>query len=134
MSLEEMALASRERALAPYSGYRVGAAIETESGTVFTGVNIENASYGLTICAERVAVFSAINAGARQFVRIVVATDSTEPATPCGACRQVLWELCGDIPVTLVNPAGRQRTLRLSDLLPHAFDRRDLDAVQPPGE
>lgn len=130
MTLEAQALSARERAYAPYSNYRVGAAIESASGEVFTGANVENASYSLTICAERVAVCAAVAAGVREFSRIAVATESAEPAAPCGACRQVLWELCGDISVTLVNPAGRQRTLRLSELLPHAFDRKDLDSAR----
>src|SRR5262252_5589168 len=101
------ALAAREHAHAPFSGFRVGAALEDESGRVHTGCNVENASYGLTLCAERVAIFKAISEGARRFLRIAVAADTDTLTPPCGACRQILWEFCGDIEVILVNPRGK---------------------------
>ncbi len=120
--LIEAALKAREHAHAPFSGFRVGAAVEDAEGRVYTGCNIENASYGLTLCAERVAVFKALSEGARRFKRIVVAADTDRLTPPCGSCRQVLWEFCGDVEVVLVNLAGSQESLRLSELLPRPFD------------
>jgi cytidine deaminase len=125
-ALVEAARQARLRAHAPYSGFLVGAALESQDGAVYAGCNVESASYGLTICAERVAVFQAIAAGARQFQRMVVVTDVTTPAAPCGACRQVLWDLCGDIEITLANLSGYAETLRLSDLFPRPFDDRAM--------
>lgn len=118
--LVEKAREVRERAYAPYSGFLVGAALEAEDGSLFTGCNVENASYGLVICAERVAVGSAVAAGARRFRRIAVVTESDPPAAPCGACRQVLFEFAPDAEVIAVGP---RRTLewRVRDLLPDAF-------------
>lgn len=123
----EAALAARDRAHAPYSGFRVGAALEDETGRVHTGCNIENATYGLTVCAERVAVFKAVSEGARKFRRIAIAADAEKLTPPCGACRQILWEFCGDIEVALVNPRGGSETLRLSALFPRPFDGGFLD-------
>lgn len=113
---------ARERAHAPFSNFRVGAALHATSGRVFTGCNVENSSYGLTVCAERVAVFTAIAEGERSFdaIAVVAATDALTP--PCGACRQVLWDLCGDVEIILANLAGRRETMRLSLLLPRPFD------------
>jgi len=116
------ALSARERALAPFSKFRVGAALEDDTGEVYTGCNIENATYGLTMCAERVAVFKAVSEGARRFRRIAVAADTETLTPPCGACRQILWEFCGDIEILLCNPRGKSESLRLKDLLPRAFD------------
>ncbi len=121
-SLADAALAAREHAHAPYSKFRVGAALEDAAGRVHTGCNIENASYGLTICAERVAVFKAMSEGARRFRRIAVAADTDSLTPPCGACRQILWEFCGDIEVVLVNPRGKSERLHLKDLFPRPFD------------
>ncbi len=122
--LAQAALSAREHAHAPYSKFKVGAALEHKSGRVFTGCNVENASYGLTLCAERVAVFKAISEGAhpREFTRIAVAADTPSPTPPCGACRQILWEFCGPIELTLVNLHGATETVNLADLLPRAFD------------
>jgi cytidine deaminase len=120
--LQAAALAARENAHAPYSKFRVGAALEDASGRMHTGCNIENATYGLTLCAERVAVFKAISEGAREFRRIAVAADTDTLTPPCGACRQILWEFCGDIEIVLVNPRGKSEMLRLKELLPRAFD------------
>ena len=114
------------RALADYSHFKVGAAIETASGDVIAGCNIENASYGLTMCAERVAMFKALSEGHRSFRRIVVLADTPSPTPPCGACRQILWEFAGDIEVLLVNLQGVQTSHRMADLLPGAFDARFL--------
>jgi len=118
---------ARTKAYAVYSNFFVGAAVETSSGKIFQGCNVENASYGLTVCAERTALFSAITAGEREFTRLVVATDSG--VSPCGACRQVIWELCGDIPITLIDGNGICKETRSSELLPQAFSQRDLDSA-----
>ena len=107
----------------PYSKLKVGAALRTKDGRIFTGCNIEAASFGLTICAERVAVFSALAAGARKFSEIAIVSSAEDPITPCGACRQVLWELCGDVKVSLYNLKGRCRSFRLSQLLPFPFEK-----------
>lgn len=109
----------REKAYAPYSKYRVGAAILAEDGRIFTGVNVENASYGLTICAERTAVFSAITAGARQLLAVAICTEFV--GSPCGACRQVMSEFAGDIPVWLCDSTGKARETSLHTLLPDHF-------------
>jgi len=120
--LAAAALKARRFAHAPFSHFSVGAALEDDGGRVHSGCNVENATYGLTVCAERVAVFKAISEGARKFRRIAVAADTDKPTPPCGACRQILWEFCGDIPVTLVNPRGASETLALKDLFPRPFD------------
>lgn len=119
-SLEAAARKAQQQAWAPYSKFRVGAALEAEDGTVFTGCNVENASYGLTICAERAALVSAVTAGARRFRRVVVVTDSEPPAAPCGACRQVLAEFGTDLMVESIS-GGSRRSWRLDQLLPDAF-------------
>ena len=116
------ALAARLYAHAPYSNFLVGAALEAEDGRIFTGCNVENATYGLTVCAERVAVFKAISEGARKFKAIAVSADTERLTPPCGACRQILWEFLGDVPLTLVNLAGKTEQLRLSDIFPRPFD------------
>ena len=113
---------ARENACCAYSHFKVGAALEDESGRIHTGCNVENASYGLTVCAERVAVWKAVSEGARTFRRIVIAAGGNKLAPPCGACRQILWEFCGNIEVVLVNPRGESRSLRMADLLPEPFD------------
>ena len=110
---------------APYSNFRVGAALEAEDGRVFVGCNVENASYGLTICAERVAAGTAVAAGATRFRRVVVVTDVDPPAAPCGACRQFLVEFGTDIDVMAVGPKSSRRW-RLADLLPATFDKGSL--------
>jgi cytidine deaminase len=113
----------RERAHAPYSGFKVGAALEEENtGRIFTGCNIENATYGLSLCAERVAVFKAVSEGARRFVRVAVTADSQKLTPPCGACRQILWEFCGNIELILANLQGETNILSMRDLFPRPFD------------
>lgn len=124
--LTKAALDARAHAVAPYSNFRVGAALITPEGKVYSGCNVENATYGLSVCAERVALWKALSEGERAFSRIAVATDSARPATPCGACRQLLWEFAGDIEVILVNPQGRSETFQLAALFPEAFDGRSL--------
>ena len=116
------ARAVRERAYAPFSGFKVGAAIEDESGHVFTGCNIENATYGLTICAERVAIFKAISEGAGKLTRVAVIADTDKLTPPCGACRQLLWEFCGDAELILANLSGKQELLSVKDIFPRPFD------------
>jgi cytidine deaminase len=120
------ARAARDHAVADFSGFKVGAALETQDGQVITGCNVENASYGLTICAERVAIFKALSEGHRTFNQIVVVADTGSPTPPCGACRQIIWEFCGDIPVTLANLTTVTKTLQMKDLLPLPFDKRLL--------
>ncbi len=120
--LADAALAVRAHAHAPFSKFRVGAALEDSSGRIHTGCNVENATYGLTMCAERVAIFKAISEGAREFRRIAVAADADSLTPPCGACRQLLWEFCGDIEVILVNPHGVRESVQLKDLFPRPFD------------
>lgn len=120
--LAAAALAAREHAHAPFSKFRVGAALEDDSGRVHTGCNVENATYGLTMCAERIAVFKAVSEGARRFRCIAIAADTETLTPPCGACRQILWEFCGDIEILLCNPRGKSESLRLKDLFPRAFD------------
>jgi cytidine deaminase len=121
-ALMDAALHVREHAHAPFSRFKVGAALEDDAGRIHTGCNVENATYGLTICAERVAVFKAVSEGARRFRRIAIAADTETLTPPCGACRQILWEFCGDIEITLLNPRGASEALRLRDLLPRPFD------------
>ena len=124
--LIEAATKARENAFAPYSNFKVGAAVETASGKIFTGCNVENASYGLTVCAERVAIWKAVSEGARDFIGITIVADTDELTPPCGACRQIIWEFCGDIPVTLANLQDKSETLQMSKLLPKAFGREFL--------
>lgn len=126
-ALQQVALDARERAHAPFSHFLVGAAIEAADGRIFGGCNVENSSYGLTICAERTAIFRAVAEGAKRFTRIAVVVDTPKLTPPCGACRQVLWDLCGDLEVILFNLRGERETFRLSDLLPRAFDATYLD-------
>ncbi len=120
------ARAAREHAVAPYSHFKVGAALEAEDGTIITGCNVENATYGLTVCAERVAMFKALSDGHRTFRRVVVVADTAAPTPPCGACRQILWEFGGDLEVTMANLSAVTATMQLKDLFPLPFDRRLL--------
>ncbi len=122
----QLARTAREAAHAPFSGFKVGAALRARAGEVVTGCNIENASYGLTLCAERVAVFKAVSEGIRGFDAIAVVVDSPHLAAPCGPCRQILWEFCGDIWVRMENLRGRGTTRRMSELLPLPFDQGNL--------
>ena len=117
---------AREKARATFSHFKVGAALETTDGRVVTGCNVENATYGLTVCAERVAVLKAVSDGHRQFARIAIVTDAPEPAPPCGACRQILWEFAGDIEVILADLTQEKGRFRLGELLPLPFDSRFL--------
>ncbi|MGL6095923.1 MAG: cytidine deaminase [Fimbriiglobus sp.] len=116
------ALAARELAFAPYSQFRVGAALEADDGAVITGCNVESASYGLTLCAERVAVVKAVSEGKRRFRRVAVVADTQTLTPPCGACRQLLWEFAPDATVVLANLQGTSATFTVRELLPHGFD------------
>lgn len=124
--LVEAARAAREHAVCDFSHFKVGAAVETDTGEIVTGCNVENATYGLTVCAERVAIFKALSEGKRAFRRIVVVADTQAPTPPCGACRQIIWEFCGDIEVVLANLTEVTTTMRMKDLLPLPFDKRLL--------
>ena len=119
--LVDEARKARENAVAPFSKFRVGAALRTVEGKVYRGCNVENCTYGLTVCAERVALLTALAAGERKFTAVAVVTQSEEPSTPCGPCRQLMWEYCGDIDVTLANLTGRRVEYKLSTLFPHPF-------------
>ena len=123
--LVDAARAAQQQAYCPYSHYRVGAALLADDGRIFVGCNVENASYGLTVCAERSAVFAAVSSGARSFRRIVVATDSEPPGPPCGACRQVLAEFGAGLEVESVGPTQSKRW-RIGELLPDAFSKEML--------
>jgi cytidine deaminase len=124
-TLVDAARAAQQRAYAPYSRFRVGCALEADDGRVFVGCNVENASYGLTICAERAALCAAVAAGAQRFRRAVVVSDADPPAAPCGACRQVLSEFGPDLRVDAVSPAGSM-TWTIAELLPAAFGKEQL--------
>jgi cytidine deaminase len=126
-SLVHAARVARERATAAFSDFKVGAALETADGRIITGCNIENCTYGLTMCAERVAMFKAVSEGHRAFRRIAIVADTTQATSPCGACRQILWEFAGDIEVILADLTGITMTHTLKGLLPHPFDARFIE-------
>jgi len=126
VALVEAARDARTRAVAPYSNFKVGAALLASDGQVIKGCNVENASYGLTVCAERVALLKALSDGYRHFTAIAVVADTNAPTPPCGPCRQLLWEYCGDIPVVMANLTQVTGQHQLKDLLPLPFDGRLL--------
>lgn len=117
---------ARERAVTPFSNFRVGAAVETDDGRVYTGCNIESASYGLTVCAERIAIWKALSEGERHFKRLAVVADTDDLTPPCGTCRQIIWEFCRDAVIIFANLRGQAESFRMSELLPRAFDVRFL--------
>lgn len=121
--LIEKAKKARERAYAPYSKFKVGTALLTKGGKVYTGANVENATFGLTVCAERIAIFKAITDGEKNFVKIAVVADKNEPVTPCGACRQVLSEFASDLKIICANLKGKTERYSLKKLLPEAFEK-----------
>lgn len=121
------AIEAREASFSPYSGFAVGAALETLDGEIIIGCNVESATYGLTMCAERTAIFKAMSDGKHRFSSITIAADTETLTPPCGACRQIIWEFCGDIPVTMCNLDGQSDTVQMSELLPGAFDGKFLD-------
>ena len=124
--LVEAARAVRDNAYAPFSKFKVGSALETDDGEIIVGSNVESASYGLTVCAERVAVWNAISQGKRKIVKIAVVADTEELTPPCGVCRQIIWEFGGDIPVIFANLHGKVEMVQMKDLLPRAFDTKFL--------
>ena len=125
-ALVDNARRAREHAVADYSHFKVGAALQTADGTIVTGCNVENATYGLTICAERVAMFKALSEGHRRFTRVAIVADTEAPTPPCGACRQILWEFGGDLEIVLANLHAETGRHALRDLLPLPFDARLL--------
>lgn len=125
-TLVPAAIAARERAFAPFSKFKVGAALEAEDGSIVTGCNVESSSYGLTMCAERVAIFKGVSEGKRHFTRVAIVADTEKLTSPCGACRQLLWEFAPDAEVILANLKGDMKTLRMRELLPDAFDASQL--------
>tara|TARA_B100000029_G_C17414995_1_gene902153 strand:+ start:621 stop:1004 length:384 start_codon:yes stop_codon:yes gene_type:complete len=122
--LTDMAIAMRKKSHSPYSKYKVGAAVQTENGLIFGGCNIESSSYGLTCCAERVAIYNAISAGYKKITSLAVATENG--GMPCGACRQVIWDLCRNIPIYICNKTGYMKTVYSIEILPDAFDNTFL--------
>lgn len=120
--LVEAASRYRGNAVSKRSGFSVGAALEDAEGKIWGGCNVENSTYGLTVCAERVAIWKALSEGVRAFRSIAVVTGADEPTPPCGACRQILWEFAGDVPVVMATTGGRRKRLRLSELFPEPFD------------
>jgi cytidine deaminase len=128
-SSEELVAAAksaRENSYAPFSDFRVGAAIEMEDGEIIAGCNVESASYGLTVCAERVAIWKAISEGKHKIKHLAVVADTEELTPPCGVCRQIIWEFGGNVPVILANLNGKRETVEMKDLLPRAFDTKFL--------
>lgn len=117
---------ARERAYAPYSHFKVGAALRTKEGKIYTGCNVENAVYGATACAERVGIWKAVSEGEKAFTHIAIVADTQELTPPCGICRQVIWEICGDIAVIFANLNDKNETLQMTELLPRAFDTKFL--------
>lgn len=124
--LIDSARQARTRAFAPFSNFKVGAAVETKSGKIFTGCNVESAAYSGTACAERVAIWKAVSEGETEFTNLAVVADTEELTPPCGICRQIIWEFCGDVPVTFANLKGEAETVQMKELLPRAFDAKFL--------
>ena len=124
--LIEAATAARLKSVAPFSNFLVGAALRTKEGKVFTGCNVESASYGLTVCAERVAIWKALSEGERDFTDLVIVADTEQLTPPCGTCRQIIWEFCKHAKITLANLHGGKQEVNIADLLPKAFDARFL--------
>ena len=124
--LIEIATAARLKSVAPFSNFMVGAAVQTRGGKVFTGSNIESASYGLTVCAERVAIWKALSEGERDFTDLVIVADTEQLTPPCGTCRQIIWEFCRHARIVLANLRGQHEEVNIRDLLPKAFDARFL--------
>ncbi len=124
--LIEIATAARLRSVAPFSKFLVGAALRTKEGKVFTGCNVESASYGLTVCAERVAIWKALSEGERDFTDLAIVADTEQLTPPCGTCRQIIWEFCKHAKIILANLRGLREEVNIADLLPKAFDARFL--------
>ncbi len=129
-TLAKRALAARKFSYSPFSHFRVGAAVLTSTGKVFTGCNIENSSYGLTMCAERTALFKGVSEGHKKFKAIAIASDKKDLTPPCGACRQVIIDLAGNIDIILANKHGMMKVFTMKELLPHAFTKKNLDSLR----
>lgn len=129
-TLAKRALAARKFSHSPFSHFRVGAAVLTSAGRVFTGCNIENSSYGLTMCAERTALFKSVSEGHKRFKAIAIASDKQDLTPPCGACRQVIIDLAGNIDIILTNKRGMMKVFTMKELLPHAFTKKNLDSLR----
>ena len=127
--LIEIATAARVKSVAPFSNFLVGAALRTSDGKIFTGSNVESASYGLTVCAERVAIWKALSEGERDFIELVIVADTEQLTPPCGTCRQIIWEFCKNAKIVLANLRGEREELTIKELLPRAFDARFLKGV-----
>jgi cytidine deaminase len=125
-SLIEAAKRARSQSVAPFSNFQVGAAVKTADGKVYTGCNIESASYGLTVCAERVAIWKALSEGERQFTELAVVADTETLTPPCGTCRQIIWEFARGVTIVFANLNGESEEFQIADLLPRAFDARFL--------
>jgi cytidine deaminase len=125
-SLIEAAQAARSHSVAPFSNFPVGAAVRTESGKVYTGCNVESASYGLTVCAERVAIWKALSEGERHFTELAVVADTETLTPPCGTCRQIIWEFARGATIVFANLEGKSEIFHIAELLPRAFDARFL--------
>lgn len=131
LSVAEAAKAARLQSVAPFSRFLVGAAVRTANGKIYTGCNIESASYGLTVCAERVAIWKALSEGEREFTELAVVADTESLTPPCGTCRQIIWEFCRNATVVLLNLRGQSEVVSIRELLPRAFDARFLKEVRP---
>ncbi len=128
--LVETAKAARLRSVAPFSNFLVGAAVKTDDGKVFTGCNIESASYGLTVCGERVAIWKALSEGEKHFAELAIVADTETLTPPCGTCRQIIWEFCRDATIILANLRGDSQVVSIRELLPRAFDARFLSGAK----
>jgi cytidine deaminase len=128
--IDEAAKAARLQSVAPFSRFMVGAAVRAGSGKIYTGCNIESASYGLTVCAERVAIWKALSEGEREFIELAVVADTESLTPPCGTCRQIIWEFCKNATIKLMNLRGQVEVISIRDLLPRAFDARFLREVK----
>ncbi len=128
--LLKMAVKAQNNAYAPYSHFKVGAAILTRNGKIYSGCNIENSSYGASICAERVALFKAVSEGEKDFLAIAIATDTKEPVMPCGICRQVLSEFAPNLKIYAINISGKVKEALLDQMLPDAFTKEDLEDIK----
>jgi len=128
--LVETAKAARLRSVAPFSNFLVGAAVKTDDGTVYTGCNIESASYGLTVCGERVAIWKALSEGDKHFTELAIVADTETLTPPCGTCRQIIWEFCRDATIILANLKGESQVVSIRELLPRAFDARFLSGAK----
>ena len=128
--LIQIAKTARLHSVAPFSNFLVGAAVRTEEGKIYTGCNVESASYGLTVCGERVAIWKALSEGEREFAELAIVADTETLTPPCGTCRQIIWEFCKNATIVLANLDGETQECSIKELLPRAFDARFLSAAR----